>query len=228
MQVVSYYAEDGVFVVDGDFGELAELGADFFEARVVVYRKRDAGLGGGGHVDRRVVALEHFEDAAQESGGRQAASGADGDDGDAFLGGHGLGHAARVNFVFYFCDYFCSGGFGIAGVQDPDGNVFLLGWRDRGGVQDFGSEARQFGGFVEGHHGNAAGFRAEARIGGHDAVDIGPDFDAAGVESGANDGSAVIGATTTERGGHAVASGSEKAAQHRDSALLDQRAHQVL
>ena len=41
----------------------------------------------------------------------------------------------------------------------------------------------------------------DARVGGHDAVDVGPDFDGAGVEAAADERGGVVGAAAAERGG---------------------------
>src|SRR5208282_1793093 len=52
-------------------------------------------------------------------------------------------------------------------------------------MQDLGAEVGKFGGFIEADDLDAAGIGTEAWVGGHHAVDVGPDFDARGVQTGA-------------------------------------------
>ena len=63
----------------------------------VVDGQRDADLGGRHHVDRRFVAVEDFEDAAQEAVRHQHARGVDVDERDLALAGDRLDHVAAVH-----------------------------------------------------------------------------------------------------------------------------------
>ncbi len=86
------------------------------------------------------------------------------------------------------------------------------------GMQYLGSEIGQLGGFVEAHARHAASIRTESWIGGHDAVHVGPDLDPLGVQAGADDRGAEIGAAATQRGGNAVSRRADKSAHDRESA----------
>ena len=110
----------------------------------------------------------------------------------------------------------------IARVQNVDGNIFLDGGQHRRGVQDFRPEVGEFGGFVEADDFDAPGFRTDAGIGGENAVDVGPDFDAVGAQAGADDGGGKIGAAAANGGGDAGAIGSDEAAHHRHLTCLQQ------
>ena len=76
--------------------------------------------------------------------------------------------------------------------------------QQRRGMQNLRAEIRQFGGFVEADALDGAGVGAESRVGGHHAFDVGPDFDASGVERGADNGGGIIRPAAAERGGNAV------------------------
>ena len=60
------------------------------------------------------------------------------------------------------------------------GMLFLTAGQDGGGVQHLGAEVGEFGRFFKADDFHAQGIGADARIGGHDAVDVGPDFDGIG------------------------------------------------
>ena len=64
---------------------------------------------------------------------------------------------------------------------------------------------------------------AEARVGGHHAVDVGPDFDALGVEAGAKDRRGKIRASAADGGGDAGAIRTNEPAHHRNLAGVEQR-----
>src|SRR5262249_43435488 len=76
----------------------------------------------------------------------------------------------------------------ILRIQNVNRNVLLNGGQHRGRMQDLGAEVGEFGSFVEADHLDAAGVGAEPGVGGHHAVDIGPDFDAGRVKAGTKNG----------------------------------------
>ncbi len=55
-------------------------------------------------------------------------------------------------------------------------------------MQDAAAEVGELGGLVEAHGGDAARGADDARVGGHDAVGVGPDLDLLGGERGADQG----------------------------------------
>jgi hypothetical protein len=89
-------------------------------------------------------------------------------------------------------------------------------------MQDLGSEVGELSGFVEADDLDAAGVGTEARVGGHHAIDVGPDFDALGVEAGAENGGGEIGAAAADGGRDAGAIGADESAHHRNVAGFDQ------
>jgi hypothetical protein len=54
-------------------------------------------------------------------------------------------------------------------------------------VEDLGAEERQLGGLGERHRAHLLRAGHDPRIGGHDAVDVGPDLDLLRAERGAED-----------------------------------------
>ena len=92
----------------------------------------------------------------------------------------------------------------VAAVEDEDRDVLLHGGQDRGRVQDLGAEVGELGGLFKADGLHAQRLGDDARIGGHDAVDVGPDLDGAGVQRAADEGGGVVGAAAAERGGDAV------------------------
>ncbi len=91
------------------------------------------------------------------------------------------------------------------------------------GMQNLRAEVGEFGGLVEADDFDAAGFRTDSGVGGEDAVDVGPDFDAVGAEAGAEDGGGKIGAAAADGGRDAGAIGADESAHHRDFAFVEQR-----
>ncbi len=67
-------------------------------------------------------------------------------------------------------------------------------------MENFGAEIGEFGGFVVGNFRDGARFGNEARVGGLDAVDVGPNDGFLGVQGGAENGRGIIRAAATERG----------------------------
>ena len=110
----------------------------------------------------------------------------------------------------------------IARIQHVDGNIFLDGGQHRRRMQNFRAEVREFGGFVEADDFDAAGFGTDSGIGGEDAVDVGPDFDAVGAQACADDGGGKIGAAAADGGRDAGAIRADESAHHRDLACREQ------
>ena len=81
---------------------------------------------------------------------------------------------------------------GLRELRTKTGMILLHGGEDGGGVQDLGAEVGELGGLFKADGLDAQGVGADARIGGHDAVDVGPDFDGAGVEAAADEGGGVV------------------------------------
>src|SRR5438067_6130789 len=90
-------------------------------------------------------------------------------------------------------------------------------------MQYLGPGMGQFRGLVETDAGDKAGIGTEARVGGHDAVHVGPDFNALPVEHGAQQGGSEIRAAAAERGGRSLQRGANEAAKHRGGPAIEER-----
>lgn len=90
-------------------------------------------------------------------------------------------------------------------------------------MEDLSSEVGEFGSFAIGDFRNGAGGGHQARIGGEQAIDVGPDDDFAGVECGADDGGGVIGTAATESGERAIGGGANETGDDRNDAALQKR-----
>ena len=113
---------------------------------------------------------------------------------------------------------------GIAAVEHLHRNVLFDGGQDGGRMQHLGAEVGQFGGLFKADDLHAQRIGADARIGGHDAVDVGPDFDGVGGERAADEGAGEVGAAAAQGGGDAGFVRSDEAAHHRHLGLVDERA----
>jgi hypothetical protein len=87
-------------------------------------------------------------------------------------------------------------------------------------MQHLGAEVGQFRGFFKADHLDSQGIGADARVGGHDAVDVGPDFDGFGVQRAADQRSGKVRAAAAERGGDAGLVRADEAAHDRHAAGL--------
>ncbi len=172
-------------VTEGGDGALFVGGGDE-KADVVLGRglrdEEDVGAGGGGG----------GEAACEDVGEADDAGAADGDHGDVFDGGESFDAAGGG---VPFCGDFCAGIFGLEAIANPDGDAGCGDWTQRVWMQDFGAEVGELSGFVVRDFGDGLGFGDEAGVGGFYAVDVGPDDGFGGVEGGAEDGGAVVGAT---------------------------------
>ena len=94
-------------------------------------------------------------------------------------------------------------------------------------MQHLGAESGHLGCFDKADFGNGAGAGDEARIRGVDAGHIGPDLDTGGIERFGEQGCAVVRAAAPQRGGAAIAIGTDKALGD-DEAVAKLRAQRLL
>src|SRR5580698_7890650 len=219
-QVFSDQADDGFAAFVFYVGEFGEIGGEGGDGLIGVDGERDADFGGGDDVDGDFMTVEGFEDGAQKSVGEEHARGGDIDDGDALFGCDRFENVFALRGAGGDAGAFARG---IARIQNIDRNIFLDGRKHGGRVQNFCAEVGEFGCFVEADDFDAAGFGADARVGSENPVDIGPDFDALGAESGAEDGGGKIGAAAADRRGDPGPAGGDESAHNRDLACVEQR-----
>ena len=111
---------------------------------------------------------------------------------------------------------------GIEGVAHQNGNVAHTHRKDGGGIDYLRSEVAQFGGFVVRKFVDREGSGDDAGIGGHEPVDIGPDFEHFGTEGGGKNGRSVVRTAATEVGGAAVLDiGRDETAHHGEGATRE-------
>jgi len=155
--------------------KLAQVCGDRGELVVGVDSERDTDFAGGDHVDGALVLVEDGEDLAEVAVGHEHAAGDHVDDAqflfyrDGLEGALAMGREGDDARAFVGC---------IATVEDQDGDVLFDGRKDCGRVQDLGAEVGAS---------SAASSKlmtltrsaigADAGICGHDAIDVGPDFD---------------------------------------------------
>ena len=72
------------------------------------------------------------------------------------------------------------------------GMFFLDGGQNGGRVQHLGAEVGKLGGFFKADDFDAQRIGTDARVGGHDAVDVGPDLDGFSGKRAANEGAGEV------------------------------------
>ncbi len=112
---------------------------------------------------------------------------------------------------------------GVAAVEHVDGDVLFDGGQNGGRVQDLGAEVGELGGFFKADDLDAQGVGADARVGGHDAVNVGPDLDGIGGKRAAEQGAGEVGTAAAERGGDAGFVGGDEAAHDGNASRVEVR-----
>src|SRR5579863_6678079 len=217
--IFAHQTDDGLVALDGDLGELFEIGDDVVETRIVFDGERHADLGRRDHVDGGFVAVEDLENAAEKAVGHEHARGADIHDGDVFFAGDGFDDVGAGDRLGGDAG---AGDLRTAGVEDENGDVFFHGGEHGGRVENFGAEVGELGGFGEGDALDAMAAGEHGGVAGEHAVDVGPDLDFLGADARANDGGGEVRAAAAERGGDAVFGGGDEAA-HYDYVLFGER-----
>ena len=91
----------------------------------------------------------------------------------------------------------------MEGVLDVDGNVLAVDGIDGRGVDDLRAEVAEFRGLGVGEFVDGIGVGNDARVGGHEAVHVGPDFKSFGIERSGEEGGGIVRTAAAEVGGHA-------------------------
>ncbi len=105
----------------------------------------------------------------------------------------------------------------IAGIEHINRNVLMNGRKQGRRVQDFCAKIRQLGGFVEADALDSSGLGTESRVSSHHAFDIGPDFNAIGVERRADDGGRIVRSAATKSCWNAVGGCRNESAHDRNA-----------
>ena len=219
--VFADHADERLFAFILDVGELAEVGGNGGELVIGVDGERDADFAGGDHVDGALVLVEDGEDFAEVAVGHQHAAGDDVDDAELLFDGDGFERALAMRRERDDAGAFVGG---VAAVEHEDGDVLFDRGQNGGRVQNLGAEVGEFGCFFKADDLDAQGIRADAGVGGHDAVDVGPDFDGVGSKRAADECAGEVGAAAAEGGGDACLVGGDEAAHDRNLALVDEGA----
>jgi len=111
----------------------------------------------------------------------------------------------------------------VEGVQHIDWNILLHRRQHGCRMQNLGAEIRELSGLVEANHLDAPGIGTKAWIRCHHAVNVGPDFDALGIEAGAKNSRRKVRSTAANGGRDAGRIGTNKSAHHRHFARVEQR-----
>ena len=90
-------------------------------------------------------------------------------------------------------------------------------------MQHLGAVVGQLGGLGVGDFVQHFGVGHQARVGAHDAIDVGPDPELGGVERGGQNRRRKIGAAASERGGASIGGGAVEAGDDGHDAALEQR-----
>ncbi len=93
---------------------------------------------------------------------------------------------------------------------------FFDGWEDGGRMQNLGAKVGEFGRFFKADDLDAQRLRTDAGVAGHDAVDVGPDFDGSGRKRAADECAGEVGTAAAEGGGDAGFVGGDEAAHDRN------------
>ena len=172
-------------------------------------RDGDGHFAGGDHVDGDAVLVEDIEDGLEVAVRHEHAACDDVDDGELFFDGDALeggpaGRRDRSDARAFAC--------GVARVEDQNRDVLLHGRQDGCRMQDLCAEVGEFRGLFKRDGFDTQSIAADARIGGHDAVDVGPDFDGTGMQCTAGERSGEVAAAAAERGGDAGGGCADEAA----------------
>lgn len=163
------------FFFDGFFGDAGGVGFD----------GETNGMFGGSLADQDDIDFffcESAEKALGDAGDADHAAALELEKGDVVDGGDAFDCGAE-EAAFVVDDG--AGEVRLHGVFDADGDVFLHRWAHGWWVDYFGAEVGHFHRFFVSDCVECEGFFRFAWVGAHDAVDVGPDFDFFGVESGA-------------------------------------------
>ena len=158
--------------------------------------------------DVDLVAGEGFEESFGEAGDADHAAAFEAEQGDPGDAGDAA-DAVAVGDGVEFDDG--ARVFGGKGIFDPYGNVLPHDGLDRRRVDHFRPKVRELHRFLIGDTGDEPDVGYEAWVGGHHAGYIGPDLQAAGVDSGGEDSGGIVGAATAERGGDPFFIGGDEA-----------------
>lgn len=86
-------------------------------------------------------------------------------------------------------------------------------------MQHLRAKIGEFGSFFKTDGLDPQRLRTNARIGGHDAVDVGPDFDGVSLQAAADECRGEVRTAAAERGGCALQRGADEAAHDADLGL---------
>ena len=149
---------------------------------VAVDGQRYTYLRRGDEVDGCLVVLENLEHLTQEAVGQKHAARLDANRGNAILGGDGLDLVQ-----FGLVAHQRTRSLRVHRIQQTHGDVVHTCWSDAGGVQDLGTEIGKLGSLVKVELAHRLGVSHHARVVVVHTVDVGPDLNLFGTDSGTDD-----------------------------------------
>src|SRR5579883_2360144 len=105
-------------------------------------------------------------------------------------------------------------------VFAPEGNLLFDQRSEGAGVQHFGAVVRELGGFRVSDLIEDGGIGDQSRIGGHNAVDIGPDPKLARIQAGGKNGCRKVGAAASQSSRAAIGRGAVESGDDWDDAVF--------
>src|SRR5579884_1539296 len=220
--IFSYEANNGFAALVFDVGDFGEVGREIRNRFVGIYGERNTDFRGGNDVHGTTVPVKSVENCFQNSVCAKHARGDYIHDGDPLLRSNGLECVPATGGVGDNARAFA---FRVARIEHIHRDVLLNGGEQRGGMQHLGAEVGELGSLFEADDLDAARVRAEAWVGGHHAVHVGPDFDALGVQRGAHNGRGKIRSAPAHGGRDAIACRANESAHHGYQIFRQQRFH---
>src|SRR6185369_7265268 len=107
-------------------------------------------------------------------------------------------------------------------VEHQHRDVLFDGRKNGGGMEDLGAEVGQLRGFLEADDFHPQRVGANARVGAHDAVDVGPDFDGFGSQRATDESAGKVGTAAAQGGGDSRFIGGDEAAHDGNLGGVDQ------
>jgi len=189
----------------------------------VIYSQRYRHLRGRNQVDGGCVFIENGKEPRHKAVCHQHSTGGNGDDCQPLLVGDGFDPAFKFGIDRMMRGNSRSGKIRIFGIEDNDRKVIFNCRSQRSGVQHFSAKIGELCSFLKTHVANTMRGGDKRRICSEYTVHIRPDFNKFGIEHGAEQSRRIIRAAATQCCCAALFCAADKALNHRDDFVLQQR-----